>query len=131
MAPAFALQQHSPIDNGINTFNHLFEQQLVNNQPEEDSEETPDNTMLKLSLAQLLQTTPNQLPNRLKEVGKELAFHFAADPQLYNQLTQTIQAPKPGVASFKTQQDPSNNLNNLRTRLLSQGTSEVLKNKIN
>lgn len=131
MAPAFALQQHSPIDNGINTFNHLFEQQLVNNQPEEDSEETPDDTMLKLSLAQLLQTTPNQLPKRLKEIGKELAFHFAADPQLYNQLTQTIQAPKPGVASFKTQQDPSNNLNNLRARLLSQGTSEVLKNKIN
>ncbi|BDA67531.1 hypothetical protein CAL7716_016970 [Calothrix sp. PCC 7716] len=130
MAPAFALQQHSPIDNGINTFNHLFEQQLVNNQPE-DSEEIPDNTMLKLSLAQLLQTTPSELPKRIKEIGKELAFHFAADPQLYNQLTQTIQAPKPGVASFKTQQDPSNNLNNLRTRLLSQGTSEVLKNKLN
>ncbi|OKH55061.1 subtilisin-like serine protease [Calothrix sp. HK-06] len=130
MAPAFALQQHSPIDNDINTFNHLFEQQLVNNQPE-DSLETPDNTMLKLSLAQLLQTTPSELPKRLKEVGKELAFYFAADSQLYNQLIQTIQAPKPGVASFKTQQDPSNNLNNLRTRLLSQGTSEVLKNKIN
>ncbi|MBW4603649.1 MAG: S8 family serine peptidase [Calothrix sp. FI2-JRJ7] len=131
MAPAFALQQHSPIDNGINTFNHLFEQQLVNNQPEEDSLETPDNTMLKLPLAQLLQTTPSELPKRLKEVGKELAFHFAADPQLYNQLTQTMQTPKPGVASFKTQQDPSNNLNNLRARLLNIGTSEVLKNKIN
>jgi serine protease len=132
MAPAFALQQHSPIDNGINTFNHLFEQQLADNEPDEDATETIDNTILKISLAQLLQTTPSELPKRLKEVGRELAFHFAVDPELYEELTQKIQIPKPGITNLKLQQDKSSDdLSNLRARLLSQGASEVLKNKIN
>ena len=69
---------------------------------------------------------PSQLPKRLKEVGQELAFHFAANPELYNQLAQTIQTPKPGAASFRAEQDkPSDDLNNLRARLLNIGASDV------
>jgi thermitase len=131
MAPAIALQQHSPIDNDINTFNHLFEQQLAPDEPEEYLAETLDNTMLKTSLAQLLQTTPRELPKRLKEVGKELAFHLTADPELYNQLAQRMQTPKPGTRKLQSQQtNSSDNFDNLRARLRDIGASEVLKNKV-
>lgn len=130
MAPAFALQQHSPVDNDINIFNHLFEQQLADNQPEDSA--NVDNSILEYYLAQLLQTTPSELPKRLKEVGQELAFHFAADPELYNQLTQKVRTAQPGVPSFKAQQDElSNDVNDLRARLSQGAVSVVLKNKIN
>jgi serine protease len=134
MAPAFALQQHSPIDNGINTFNHLFEKELVdnqlNNEPEADSV-IQDNSVLQYYLAQLLQTSETELPKRLKEVGQELAFYFAADPELYNQLVQKVRS-QTGMVRFQAQKDESfNDVNDLRTRLLSQGISEVLKHKIN
>ncbi|MBF2064374.1 MAG: S8 family serine peptidase [Calothrix sp. C42_A2020_038] len=135
MAPAFALQQHSPLDTGsINTFTHLFEQQLVNNQqttqPEADSSAIQQ-IQLESYLAQLLKITETELPNRLKEVGQELAFHFASDPELYNQFAQAVREPELKFTSFRANQDKSSdNLSDLRTRLLSHGVSDVLNHKM-
>ncbi|MBW4665897.1 MAG: S8 family serine peptidase [Cyanomargarita calcarea GSE-NOS-MK-12-04C] len=125
IAPGFALSQHSSIDNGINTFAHLFEPQLLDTQPKANFVGTiRDDLSLQSRLAQLLHTTETELPKRLKEVGQELAFYLAATPELYKQF----------AASLRSQTDDESskpiNLELLREMLLSQGVSEVLKTKL-
>lgn len=111
MAPAFALQQLPSVDSGrLDTFAHLF-----------DSES--DNA-IQTSLAQLLQVPETELPNRLKEVGQELAFCFATNPEFYNQFAASLQQPNQLLP------DTSNNLELAREMLLNQNVSDVLKAKL-
>jgi serine protease len=114
MAPAFALQQLPSIDSGrLDTFAHLF-----------DSESDNRVDVIALRLCQLLQVSETELPNRLKEVGQELAFCFATNPQLYNQFATSLQQPNQLLP------DTSNNLELAREMLLKQNVSDVLKGKI-
>jgi serine protease len=116
MAPAFALQQFSSIDSGrFDSFTHLFDSQIPDNR---------DNT-IETGLAQLLQIPESELPNRLKEVGQELAFCFATNPQLYNQFAVSLTNPPNQLLP-----DQSNNLQLAREILLNQDVSEVLKGKL-
>ncbi|MFH7026444.1 MAG: S8 family peptidase [Heteroscytonema crispum UTEX LB 1556] len=137
IAPALALEQHPSIDSGrFDTFAHLFEQELLDSQPR-----TPefvgvvrDDAKLQSCLAKLLHTTESELPKRLKQVGQELAFYFATNPELYNQLAELLRSEKSNrnvlqTRSFAESSKP-NNLESLRDNLLSQGVSEVLKNKL-
>ncbi|MGI8499832.1 MAG: S8 family peptidase [Hassallia sp.] len=134
-APAIALQQHPPIDNGrLETFAHLFEKQLTDNQPKANFIGVAgDNNKLQASLAELLQTTETQLPQRLKEVGQELAFHITTNPKLYQQLAKALSTEKSDPNQLKTksliESSKSNNLDSVREILL-QNVSEVLMTKL-
>jgi serine protease len=134
-APAQALQQHPAIDNGrLETFTHLFEKQLSNSQPNTSfiGGVIQDNTKLQACLAELLQTTETQLPQRLKEVGQELAFYFATNPELYQQLALALSEKSDSnqlETRSLTESSKSNNLDSVREILL-QNVSEVLKTKL-
>jgi serine protease len=125
IAPGFALSEHSSIDNGIDTFAHLFEPQLLDTEPRANFVGAiRDNLSLQSRLAQLLQTTETELPKRLKEVGQELAFYLSANPELYKQFAASLRSETEDESSKPI------NLELLRKMLLSQGVSEVLKTKL-
>jgi hypothetical protein len=136
IAPGFALEQHSSIDNGrLDTFAHLFEQQLSQNQPQNNFlGVVRSDTKLQSSLAELLQTTETELPKRLKEVGQELAFYLTINPELYKQFAATLSNKKPHSTQFKTESftesSKPKNLEQVREKLLLQGVSEALKTKL-
>jgi thermitase len=78
MPPAFALQQHTPVDSGeIDTFEHLFASEVPHSQ-------------ITSGLAQLLQCSEDNLAEQLKQIGKEVAFHFATNPELYQQFVTAL-----------------------------------------
>ncbi len=111
MAPAFALQQLPSIDTGrLDTFAHLFDSESEN--------------AIQTSLAQLLQVPETELPNRLKEVGQELAFSLAMNPELYNQFAASLQQRNQLLPNT------TNNLELAREMLLNQDVSDVLKGKL-
>ncbi|MFH7026386.1 MAG: S8 family peptidase [Heteroscytonema crispum UTEX LB 1556] len=137
IAPAFTVEQHPSIDTRrLDTFAHLFESQLSNSQLEAGEFLTVvrDNPRLRTCLAELLQITETELPKRLQEVGQELAFYFATNPELYKQLAAVISSEKPLATELQTRSltEPSkpSNLELMREMLLSQGVSEVLKTKL-
>ncbi|PAX60549.1 S8 family peptidase [Brunnivagina elsteri] len=136
IVPGMALQQYSPVDSGnIDTFSHLFESQL----PTSESANSflyRDDEKLNSSLGEILQVSEAELPQRLKEVGQELAFYLTTNPELYKQFAASLQnqEPSPELSSkslltqFKSKE--AENLNSMRGMLLKQGISEVLKKKI-
>jgi serine protease len=135
IAPGMALQQYSPVDSGkIDTFAHLFESQL----PTSESANNflfRDNGKLNSSLCQILQVSEVELPQRLNEVGQELAFYLTTNPELYKQFAFSLQnqesSSKPPSTQLKARGTESlNNINSMRGMLLKQGISEVLKKKI-
>jgi len=135
IAPAQALEQHPAIDNGrLDTFTHLFDAQLFDSQEKANFiQVAEDNNKLQVCLAKLLQTTETQLPERLKEVGQELAFYFATNPELYQQLAEALSSEQLEPNQLKTrsliESSKPNNLDSVREILL-QNVSEVLKTKL-
>ena len=135
IAPAQALEQHPAIDSGrLDTFTHLFEEQVFDSQQETNfMQVVEDNNKLQASLAELLQTTETELPQRLKEVGQELAFYFATKPELYQQLAEALKSEKSDPNQLKTrtltESSEPNNLDSVREILL-QNVSEVFKTKL-
>ncbi|MBE9215942.1 S8/S53 family peptidase [Plectonema cf. radiosum LEGE 06105] len=122
--PAFALQQHTLIESGeLDTFAHMFESQQENN-----------GDLLNLQLAQLLQTNQTELPKKLQEIGQELAFCFAVNPELYEQFTTCLSADEkqqPQTRQFQSlRSQPSDSTNTMREMLLKQGISETLNRKL-
>lgn len=127
---AFALQQHAPVDNGgLETFAHMFQTSLT--APTiAGGLVSPDsaNTRLRSKLAQLLRTSEAELPSRLKQVGQELAFHFAINPDLYNNFAAALSSldlpsaltPASGAVS------PSATMEAIRIQLPESGASRAL-----
>ncbi|NJM72312.1 MAG: S8/S53 family peptidase [Scytonema sp. RU_4_4] len=136
IAPAFALTEHPSIDNGrLDTFVHLFEQQLSDSQVDGHFVGVlRDDAKLRSCLAELLQTTETELPKRLKEVGQELAFYFTMNPKLYKQLAAALSSKQPDAAQLEaksfTESSKPRNLEQMREMLLQQDVSEVLKTKL-
>ncbi|MBW4593535.1 MAG: S8 family serine peptidase [Brasilonema angustatum HA4187-MV1] len=136
IAPAFALAEHSSIDNGrLDTFVHLFGQQLSDTQLDGNFVGvSQDNAKLRSCLAELLQTTETELPKRLKEVGQELAFYFAVNPELYKQFAAALSSKQPSGTQVEpktlTELPKPKNLEQIREKLLSQGVSKVLQTKL-
>ncbi|MGH8001792.1 MAG: S8 family serine peptidase, partial [Brasilonema sp.] len=136
IAPAFALTEHPSIDNGrLDTFVHLFEQQLSDTQLDGNFVGVVrDNAKLRSCLAELLQTTETELPKRLKEVGQELAFYFTVNPKLYKQLAAALSSKQPHATQLEakslTESLKPRNLEQMREMLLLQDVSEVLKTKL-
>jgi thermitase len=83
--PAPNLGAHPPIDNGgADTFAHLFGGAATESGFESlGAERGPGVTG---ALAELLDTAEQELPERLRQVGQEVAFHLATDPSLYRQF---------------------------------------------
>jgi thermitase len=83
--PAPNLGVHPPIDNGgVDTFAHLFGGAATESGFESlDAGRDPG---VAEALAQLLDTGEQELPERLRQVGQEVAFHLATDPSLYRQF---------------------------------------------
>ncbi|MDJ0697644.1 S8 family serine peptidase [Mastigocoleus sp. MO_188.B34] len=130
VSPALALQQHSSLDSGrLDAFMHLFESQLSDTQPEEFG--FPD-AFLNSNLAELLQTFSSELPKRLKEVGQELAFDFAVNPDLYKQFAELLHSNKPSPTdqSKGRKKGETDNKEPIRETLKKKGISEILLNKL-
>ncbi len=125
IAPGLALQQHTPVEAGEwDIFLDLFESQLN----DEQEEIVLNQVLLSQHMAEFLQVTEAELPQRLQEVGKELAFHFAVNPELYKQFAASLHPHQPSVMSqFTTKATQvSNNQNPTRETLLTQGVSQRL-----
>ena len=94
----------------------------------------PDKTKLQKSLAQLLRITDTELTKRLKEVGQELAFYFAINPELSKQFVTVLNSEQPQPNQLKTKSftESSNptNMEQVREMLLSHNVSDVLKKKL-
>ncbi len=120
--PAFALQQHTLIDNGeLDTFAYMFES-------EEEHIES-----LNSRLAELLKTTETELPKKLQEVGTELAFCFAVNPELYQQFAASLNQENQQIQTREFQSvvsQQSDSQDDLRKMLLNLGVSENLSKKL-
>lgn len=128
--PAFALQQHTAVESGeMETFAHMFESVEV------------DISTLNSNLAELLQTSETELPKKLKEVGQELAFCFAANGELYDKFAASLSKDKDISDSLDNQRSPTRQFqtlttqnadskNEMRQMLLNLGVSETLNKKL-
>ncbi len=123
--PAFALQQHTLVESGeLDTFAHMFE-----------SEEMSVN-YLNSQLAQLLKTNETELPKKLKEVGGELSFCFAANGELYDKFAASLNQEKgdrqqPLSREFQSLAvQPSDSGKEMRDMLLNLGVSDNLNRKL-
>ena len=82
VAPAPNLEAHPPVDNGgIDTFAHLFGGAATESGFESLGTAPPP--AVAPPLGRLFEVGPEELPLRLREVGQELAFHLATDPELH------------------------------------------------
>jgi serine protease len=125
MSLGFALQQHTPIDSGeIETFEHLFGSEV-------------SQSKINSSLAQLLQVSEDNLPEKLKQIGKEVAFHLVTNPELYQQFvsalheeeeTLTDNLPRTQLQGVKVPALATNK--SLSNILLQQGISNVLHHQL-
>ena len=127
---AFAFQTHVALDSGsFETFAHMFQTSLS---VSEKAFKTTDvaNAILRARLAQLLLTTEIEVPSRLAEIGQELAFHFAANPDLYNTFAASMagsdssafMAPASEVVTGAA-------VESVRNELASKGASQALFTK--
>ncbi|NMG07398.1 hypothetical protein [Brasilonema sp. UFV-L1] len=70
----------------------------------------------------------------MKEVGQELAFYFAVNPELYKQFAAALSSKQPPETQLQTKtltESPKpRNLEQIREMLLSQGVSKVLQTKL-
>lgn len=129
VAPAFALGEHLPVDNGGEaTFAHLFERALGG---------TPGagraDPALRAPLAAILRTTEADLPLRLKEVGQELAFHLAVNPALYRHFEAALSREPSPPAAFgeaRAAAPADDAVERVRDTLLSGGLSPALRTRL-
>ncbi|MEM7725760.1 MAG: S8 family serine peptidase [Cyanobacteria bacterium P01_A01_bin.45] len=136
IAPALALQQHTPLESGeLSTFMHLFEADMLE---KGISDSNLCECSLNLHLRELLQTSETELPKKLKEVGQELAFHFASSPQMYQQfakcLTQKQSSPsQPPQLQLQSQGESNQEYReteSVRNMLVERGISKILNRNI-
>lgn len=136
---AHALVDHPAIDNGgLTTFTHLFENALPGGpagRPRNFNGLARAHAELQTRLAELLRVTEAELPSRLKEVGQELAFHLASDPELYARFAASLSRKKPRGAARPTTRAggaaaAGTEVGALRAALLSKDTSRALGEKL-
>lgn len=125
VSPALDLAEHIPLDSGgIETFSHLFEQNLTKVQLKGVEETVRSITLLEKQLAQLLGVSETELSRRLKEVGQELAFHLATNPDVYKAFASARQKTETEKFDLKDR-EMSNALENVNM----QGVREMLLDK--
>jgi len=121
---------------GTAIFAHLFENVLRGTQNRGASADAARTSAeLQTRLADLLMTSEVALPARLREVGQELAFHFAADPDLYQQFAAALASGKTRRSGSRMATDEasvslSEDVGAVRASLLAKSTSEALKARL-
>lgn len=136
VSPALDLEEHIPLDEGrIETFSHLFEQSLTEVRVEGVEESLRSNAVLESKLAELLGVSVAELPRRLKEVGQELAFHLATNPDVYKAFVSLMSQEKLSSKSMKIDErviaGTGNSIAEVRQVIQSKDISEVLKQRLN
>jgi thermitase len=123
LMPSFGLRENEPVNaGGLATFAHLFEQSLP--PAEEFASFSPGGPAptLEGGLAELLRVSEGELPQQLKQVGQELAFHFITDPLLYGSFEQSLQD---GLAF-----NEAGWVGGVRAGLMAKSASAALKSKV-
>jgi hypothetical protein len=111
--------EHVPLGRGgLTTFGHLFEGTVRSAMPSFAAAPAPANG-LDGRLAELLRTTADKVPADLGQVGQELAFHLATDPELYRRFEEAISREHDGGA-----------VDDVREQLLRRGVSDALGVKL-
>jgi hypothetical protein len=133
MAPALALEEHVPLDTGgAATFAHLFERSLASSPLERGFGAPPSSdAVLRQRLAELLNTTAADLPSRLSEVGQELAFYFAVNPEMHREFSAALEAAQLGPDAGPLERAlPEAGVAAARSSLLAEGVSPALGDRL-
>lgn len=131
--PSLSLQEHAPVDSGgLETFSHLFARTEADMFAPDRSfkEMLRSATDLRPALAELLRTTPDRVPERLKEVGQELAFHMAVNPELYRAFEAAISFGSDAGEAGGVRSVGPGGVDVVRGELLLSGVSDVLAVKV-
>ena len=97
-SPAFEMKAHVEVDEGgLGTFGHLFEATLLASPMAAEAAGRPADTRLNQRLSELLQVSQTDLPQRLRQVGQELAFHLATDRELFDLFEATLRSDSPAM----------------------------------
>ena len=111
--------QHVPLGRGgLTTFGQLFESTVRSAQPLLAAAPGPANG-LDDGLADLLRTTADKVPADLGQVGQELAFYLATDPELYRRFEDAVSPAQDEDA-----------VDDVRKQLLEKGVSDALQVKL-
>jgi serine protease len=111
--------QHAPLGRGgLTTFGHLFEGTVRSVAPL-FAAAAGSPSPLDGRLAELLGTTADKVPSDLGQVGQELAFYLATNPELYRRFEDAVSA----------EQDDGT-VDDVREQLLKQGVSQALEVKL-
>lgn len=99
VAAARAFEGHPSLDAGtLTTFAHLFEQEVAPPGPSATAADLAPLDRVRDALAAVLGIDPGELPRRLNDVGQELAFRFAVDPELHAQFAALLTPPAAATA---------------------------------
>ena len=128
-SPALFMAEQPAVNGGTEgAFAHLFERYMVQGvgRGGAGSEAAPagQETPLRRSLAQLLRSSPEEIPGRLRDVGQELAFHLATDPALYKEFASSLL--RPSVAIGAEAAPAAGQVEATRSSLLARGVSQAL-----
>ena len=97
-SPAFEMEAHVEVDKGgLGTFAHMFEATLLRAPIGAEAARQSADTRLKRRLSELLQIPQADLPQRLRQVGHELAFHLATDQELFDLFEETLRSDSPAM----------------------------------
>lgn len=134
-APAMFMDEHVPIDRGgLSTFAHLFELPIAAQRGAGVRLETGrPGSPLERTLASLLHVPEESVAARLNEVGQELAFYIATNPQLYKQFSAGLAASARlsdagGDGGQEAAVEAS--AESVRAALEGGGTSQALRNRL-
>ena len=128
------LREHPTIDDGgLATFRHLFETALPR-RPATRGFAARGGTDGELAarLAELLGVGEEEVPARLNEVGQELAFRFASDPELYRQFAEGFarRGSRAATRGVRSAAPVADGVGRVRAALLAKGTSVPLKKRL-
>jgi len=97
-SPAFEMEAHVEVDKGgLGTFAHLFEATMLADLMAAEAAGLSADTRLKRRLSELMQVSQADLPQRLRQVGQELAFHLATDRELFDLFEETLSPDSPAM----------------------------------
>jgi endonuclease G len=126
--PAFEMEAHVEVDKGgLGTFAHMFESTLLRVPiAAEAAVGRPADKRLHKRLSELLQVSQADLPQRLRQVGQELAFHLATDRELFDLFEQTLIPNSPTMEAHIATSEATNEVRARLSRRASRALESLL-----
>lgn len=121
-------EQFSSQVNEMDTFKQLFGENISKILLQQGANNFDSDILIEESLAKLLGGNKDNLPLRLKEVGQELAFNFATNPDLYNTFFNELAQRKISdkKAGFLNSTNTQTSREILMTKKISQDLKQML-----